>query len=101
MSSEFCDWVPCTSLQRLVDTLVPRDRPSRVIQLLVYVPKTNPLKAPLKRVHFAYCPFCGTRIEGNKEVLDWIDKRIGEPSGESSTGEVTPWSFSLAVRRGS
>jgi hypothetical protein len=94
MSSEFCDWVPCSQLQRFVDQLAPKDRPSRSLQVLAYVPKSNPRVEPLRRVTFYYCPFCGTRIEGNKEVLDWIDTRIGEADGR----EISTWRFSPPVR---
>jgi len=82
MPGDFCDWGPCTWLQKFVTELMPKDRKEGTVQVLVIVPvaKTNPRVEPSKRVTFYYCPFCGTRLSENKEILDWIYKKRGPPS---------------------
>lgn len=77
MPNEFCDWVPCDFLQKFIMSLMPGSRSPRTVQALVFHPKNSPKGEPAKLVTFYYCPFCGTRIHENKEVLDWIDKKRG------------------------
>jgi len=82
MPGDFCDWAPCGWLQKFVTGLMPSDRVEGTVQILALVPasKTNARGEPAKRVTFYYCPFCGTRLSENKEILDWIQKRRGSPS---------------------
>ena len=77
MSGEFCDWEPCTWLQKYVFSLLPKDRSSDSVQVdALHRPhKANGKVGEIRRVTFYYCPFCGTRLTGNKEILEWIQKR--------------------------
>lgn len=81
MAGDFCDWEPCSWLQKFVVNLLPKDRNEDSVQVIA-VTATAPAKPNgkvdhLKRVTFYYCPFCGTRLSGNKEILDWIYKKRG------------------------
>lgn len=82
MPGDFCDWEPCLWLQKFVVGLMPKDRNINTVQVLAVVPvmKTTARVEPVKRVTFYYCPFCGTRLSENKEILEWIYKRRGPPS---------------------
>lgn len=75
--AEFCDWEPCEFLGKFIISLLPVGRSARTVQALVVTAKSSARGDPPKRVTFYYCPFCGTRIHENKEILDWIDKKRG------------------------
>lgn len=79
MAGEFCDWAPCMWLQRLLATMMPRDRAIDSVQVLVLGPptKNSGRAGELKRVTLYYCPFCGTRLSENKEILEWIQNKRG------------------------
>lgn len=79
MSGEFCDWEPCHWLQKFVMSMLPKDRTAFSVQAdTLNVPlKSTDKTRTVKRVTFYYCPFCGTRLVGNKEILAWINKKRG------------------------
>ena len=81
-AGDFCDWVPCVWLQEFVTQLMPKDRARGTVQILALVPpeKTNARTESVKRVTLYYCPFCGTRLSENPEILKWIQNRRGPPS---------------------
>lgn len=82
MPGDFCDWAPCSLLQKFVVELLPKNRREGTVEGFIVVPpmKANSRPEPPKRVTFYYCPFCGTRLSENKEILGWIQKRRGSPT---------------------
>jgi hypothetical protein len=74
--ADYCDWDPCAFLQKLILDLMPNDRGADTVQVLTLgQSKGSPLS--LKRVTLYYCPFCGTRLHGNKEILSWAYRKRG------------------------
>ncbi len=75
MQIAFCDWEPCPWLKKLVELGIPKG--SQSIALVVN-PKINRKTYPLPpfTLNLWYCPFCGVRIHDNKDILEWIAKRI-------------------------
>lgn len=78
MQINLCDWEPCPWLKRLVESFTARGSKAAVINL---VPPTREgtEKAPLAPViplNLWYCPFCGTRIHDNKDILVWIERKM-------------------------
>jgi hypothetical protein len=78
--NEFCDKEPCTLLQKFVlAKLTMLDKESGLLSSLVL---PNPTKAGAKQpvapyeVIFHYCPFCGTRLLDNEDVIEWLERRI-------------------------
>lgn len=69
MSMEFCDWEPCVWLKRFFDHKLDDGKQGEVSMTIV----VRSRKAKTKTITFWYCPFCGTRIHNNKEVLRWIE----------------------------
>lgn len=82
MSADFCDWEPCSWLQKYILGIMPKDRKADTIQgdMVQYPSKLNGRVVQVRRVTFHYCPFCGTRIFENKEILEWVDKKRGLPA---------------------
>lgn len=71
---EFCDWEPCKLLQQaIVMFLDPEWRPGEDIRFKILDRTINGQPRP---VYFTYCPFCGTRLRGNKEVVSWVRTAI-------------------------
>lgn len=72
MTNEFCDWEPCHLLQKLIKkfALKPGDAPST--RILMLRPGNRAADEPPQVLTLYYCPFCGTRISDNKEILDWL-----------------------------
>jgi hypothetical protein len=82
-NNEFCDKGPCELLKKFVEAgfVSTRVEPRN---LVVMIESGEGRKTGLV---LYYCPFCGTRIrvpgdeqekhDGNKEVLDWVDQRMG------------------------
>jgi hypothetical protein len=67
----FCDWKPCSMLQKAVPLFLdPKWRPGEDIKFLV---SDRASKGQLRPMYFSYCPFCGTRIRGNKDILGWVE----------------------------
>jgi hypothetical protein len=81
MAGDFCDWEPCSWLQKYVFSLLPKDRSADTVQVdaLRRPLRVNGKAGEIRRVTFYYCPFCGTRLTGNKEILEWIQKKRGCP----------------------
>jgi hypothetical protein len=74
MSSQaYCDWEPCRLLQKFIRELATTPRSPATVQALVFAPKTDMGKVPLRLLTFYYCPFCGTRLDKNEEILRWIE----------------------------
>ena len=80
--SDYCDWEPCEWLQKFVMTLLPKDRSEDSVQIDVTQKpsKLNGRVEQLRCVTFYYCPFCGTRLHENKEIMEWIQKKRGSPA---------------------
>lgn len=80
--ADYCDWEPCSWLQKFVISLLPRDRNDDTVQVdVIQRPsKINGRVEVSRRMTFYYCPFCGTRLYENKEVMEWIHKKRGPPS---------------------
>lgn len=70
MSQEFCDRSPCLLLQKFVRQLAVPAKTPAVLQAVVLPHGTGNVLTP---VTFNYCPFCGTRLEGNDQVCSWIE----------------------------
>jgi hypothetical protein len=64
-------------------SLAMRESEGKTIQVLV-LPDPTPMGVPQPvrphMVTFSYCPFCGTRILDNKEVLEWIERKMNSMS---------------------
>lgn len=84
---DFCDWRPCDTLERMVRQLMPS--PSVRIPYptgdgvpFVLVPDASQGFA-VAALFFHYCPFCGTRIQGDprgKDVKNWVSSvRLRRP----------------------
>jgi hypothetical protein len=71
-SMEFCDWEPCGLLQEFIKKYALPLHPPATVQG-VFVPAAGKLAQP-KILTFYYCPFCGTRLHNNKEILEWISE---------------------------
>jgi hypothetical protein len=74
---DFCDWEPCSWLQKFVLSLLPKDRDLDTVQVEAFhrPSRVNGKAGEIRRVTFYYCPFCGTRLTGNKEILEWIQRK--------------------------
>ena len=79
MTASYCDWEPCTWLQKFVTDLMPKDVSPDTVQIRTMTPLNRCKKktAPVQTVTFYYCPFCGTRLSGNKEILEWVHRHQG------------------------
>lgn len=81
---DFCDWRPCDLLERMVqelmppgDVQLPYSSGDGVPFVLVRDPTQNFASAAL---FFYYCPFCGTRVQGDprgKDVKNWVKSLRG------------------------
>lgn len=67
MANEYCDWEPCHWLKKFIEAKL--DEGQKAVSASI-VSKSKKPKA--FRVFFWYCPFCGTRLHDNKDVLGWI-----------------------------
>lgn len=77
MKSEFCDWEPCPWLKKLITRLLSAQK-GEPFGLVVSPQKLNqPMVHGPQRLNLWYCPFCGTRIYDNKEILGWVERRRG------------------------
>ena len=78
--NKFCDCEPCGLLLKFMEQQLTMMSPSRLgLQILVLqrpTQKGGAVKKPARIVTLVYCPFCGTRIDENKEILAWIDRRL-------------------------
>ena len=75
MSNEYCDRSPCNLLQKFIEEVAAHPQPGATVQAKVVPRGHSPKK--LKLVTFYYCPFCGTRLDENEEVLKWIAGKKG------------------------
>lgn len=73
MPNEYCDWTPCKWLQKTFSSKMVVRSKDKSIQLLVSKPRGN---EPAKKVTLWYCPFCGTRLYDNKDILEWVEERL-------------------------
>lgn len=71
MASEFCDWEPCTWLQKLFEGNIDNGDPKTIS--ITVLPKNK--KAKPRTLTLWYCPFCGTRVHDNREIHKWLDER--------------------------
>jgi hypothetical protein len=64
---------------------MPKEVSPETVQMLTLTPpnKCKKKMAPVQRVTFYYCPFCGTRLSGNKEILEWVHKKQGQQARAS------------------
>lgn len=73
----FCDWKPCTMLQQaVVMFLDPAWRPGEDIRFKIM---DRSIGGVARIVYLSYCPFCGTRIRNNKDVLGWVESLPRRP----------------------
>jgi thiol-disulfide isomerase/thioredoxin len=70
MSNEYCDRSPCNLLQKFIEEVAAHPQPGATVQAKVVPHGRTPKKLSL--VTFYYCPFCGTCLDANEEVLKWI-----------------------------
>ena len=70
MSSEFCDWEPCHWLKKFIEQKM--DDGLRGTISFDVVQRSR--KSKTRKVHLWYCPFCGTRIHNNPEVMKWVEE---------------------------
>lgn len=101
MAVEFCDREPCPWLKSFIETLLqPPPQPNgniaewgetrfttRHVTVVVHpiLGLKNGAKPGVPRVvYFKYCPFCGTRIEGNEKVEEWVEIRRRLDDGQRS-----------------
>lgn len=74
MTHDFCDWEPCELLKQFVKRFALPRRDPTTVQALVFKPGSDVFEEPMKITTFYYCPFCGTRMHNNREVLEWISE---------------------------
>lgn len=68
----FCDWEPCRLMQEFIKKYALPQRPPATVQSLICHPRKTSI--PNRILTFYYCPFCGTRLHDNKEILEWISE---------------------------
>jgi hypothetical protein len=73
MSNEYCDRSPCRLLQKFIEDVAIPAKPPATVQALIMPSERS--REELKLTTFYYCPFCGTRLHGNEEVLKWMASR--------------------------
>ena len=78
MSGDFCDWEPCKFFKKALHEVVPISRP---ISTEPAPDKGPPVLAVIgndgrvRVMNLWYCPFCGTRVYDNKDVLEWAESQ--------------------------
>lgn len=82
---QFCDWEPCVALQEALHKFLP-DNTKRGEEIKFYI-ETKAAHSRATRhflVQMLYCPFCGTRLKDNKDIIEWVDKfSRNRPSSDS------------------
>lgn len=72
MGGEFCDWEPCKLLkQAIIHFLSSNYKPGEDIKFDM-VDHRHAGKD--RQVYLTYCPFCGTRVRGNPEIVKWAGR---------------------------
>lgn len=70
MSSEYCDWEPCHWLKKFIEQKMDDGTEGTVSMDVV---QRSRRKEKTRKLHLWYCPFCGTRLHDNKEVMKWVE----------------------------
>lgn len=77
MSYKFCDREPCEGLKKALPRFLSsswrlRNRNENLRVEILDQSSQEPIT-----VYLVYCPFCGTRLTGNEDVLEWVSRALG------------------------
>lgn len=77
MSYKFCDREPCEELKRALPRFLPRDWRSKSKGESLKFQMVDQLSGRPITVYLVYCPFCGTRLFENEDIMESVEMSAG------------------------